>query len=94
MKKVVLQPGHSPLDWARKMASFKVKNLGRITMEQLEMHDNQNDAWICINGTVYDMTNYIDFHPGGVDEILRGAGTDATELFSTRFLTSFYSPMG
>jgi len=32
-------------------------------------------------GSVYNVTPYLDYHPGGVDEIMRGAGIDATVLF-------------
>lgn len=31
---------------------------------------------------VYDVTSYMDYHPGGRGELLRGAGTDATQLFN------------
>jgi cytochrome b involved in lipid metabolism len=34
-----------------------------------------------IDGVVYDITNYIDMHPGGKKKILRGVGIDATEVF-------------
>ena len=34
-----------------------------------------------IAGKVYNVTPYLDFHPGGVDELMRGAGKDATTLF-------------
>ena len=27
------------------------------------------------------MTDYMDFHPGGDDELMRGVGKDATQLF-------------
>ena len=32
-------------------------------------------------GKVYNMTPYMKFHPGGVDELMRGAGKDCTILF-------------
>lgn len=31
---------------------------------------------------VYNVTPYIEYHPGGVDEILRGVGADASPLFN------------
>uniref|UniRef100_A0A1I7TCH0 Cytochrome-b5 reductase n=1 Tax=Caenorhabditis tropicalis TaxID=1561998 RepID=A0A1I7TCH0_9PELO len=31
---------------------------------------------------VYDVTKYLEFHPGGIPELLRGAGRDATPLFN------------
>ena len=34
-----------------------------------------------INGKVYDVTQYIPFHPGG-QKILMGVGKDGTDLFS------------
>lgn len=36
---------------------------------------------MCVDGLVFDVTNYIGVHPGG-DIILESLGTDATELFS------------
>ncbi len=40
------------------------------------------DAWIVINGKIYDVTYYIDIHPGGKAEIMKGVGRDGTALFS------------
>ena len=34
-----------------------------------------------INGNVYDLTDFIDAHPGGANIILKYAGRDATEAF-------------
>ena len=36
---------------------------------------------MALGGKVFDVTRYIDYHPGGRDELLRGAGVDATALF-------------
>ena len=32
-------------------------------------------------GKVYNITPYLEFHPGGVSELMRGAGKDSTDLF-------------
>lgn len=32
-------------------------------------------------GVVYNVTPYLEYHPGGVDELLRGVGRDCTPLF-------------
>jgi cytochrome-b5 reductase len=34
-------------------------------------------------GMVYNVTAYFEFHPGGEDELIKGAGIDATDLFDS-----------
>jgi hypothetical protein len=53
------------------------------TINEVAMHDNQNDCWTTIEGSVYDLTGFIADHPGG-EEILRVCGSDGTTLFGTR----------
>lgn len=50
------------------------------TWDQVREHSSFDDCWLVIEGRVYDVTRFIDEHPGG-DVIVDGAGTDATELF-------------
>ena len=35
-----------------------------------------------LNGKVFDLTKYLPHHPGGEPKLLKGAGIDATSLFS------------
>ncbi len=44
------------------------------------MHPNKTDCWMAIEGKVYDVTSFIEKHPGG-ERILQGCGKDATSLF-------------
>jgi cytochrome b involved in lipid metabolism len=53
---------------------------GEITIEEVAMHNTPQDCYIAVSGKVYDVTKYINSHPGG-NEILRGCGKDATNLF-------------
>ncbi|KAL7420540.1 hypothetical protein Q5752_004491 [Cryptotrichosporon argae] len=85
-KKVALAPGCSALDWARLCASGD--NLRgvqggfmRVTVDDLAEHDTPDDAWSAFNGRVYNMTEYMRFHPGGTKELMRVAGRDGTKLF-------------
>lgn len=36
---------------------------------------------MAIHGIVYDVTPYLDYHPGGIDMMMAGAGKDASKLF-------------
>ncbi|XP_044597379.1 cytochrome b5 reductase 4 isoform X4 [Cotesia glomerata] len=84
--KTALAPGHSLMDWIRLGAS-KVDLTGVggvpqvVTMTELAKHNQRNDAWIAIRGVVFNVTRYMDFHPGGVEELMKGVGKDATKLF-------------
>jgi nitrate reductase (NAD(P)H) len=39
------------------------------------------DCWIVVKDMVYDVTKYLDSHPGGGDSILINGGMDSTEDF-------------
>lgn len=74
-------PGHSQVDWLRNKRKKTRKPVSAITMEQVQQHNQKDDAWLVLGGKVYDVTDYIPFHPGGEVEICRGIGKDATKLF-------------
>jgi len=85
--KVALKPGHSLMDWIRLGNSGKdLAGTGgaflNVTKAQLAEHNKQNDAWLSIRGKIYNVTSYMDFHPGGCEELMKGVGTDATKLFN------------
>ncbi|TPX69106.1 hypothetical protein SpCBS45565_g02702 [Spizellomyces sp. 'palustris'] len=84
-RKVPLGPGFSPLDWARLTMSGQnlrgVPQLARYTLEDVAQHKKRDDLWMAIQGKVYNVTQYVKFHPGGAGQLMRGAGKDATELF-------------
>uniref|UniRef100_A0A1Q3FWM9 Putative cytochrome b5 reductase 4 n=1 Tax=Culex tarsalis TaxID=7177 RepID=A0A1Q3FWM9_CULTA len=84
--KTALKPGHSLMDWIR-LGNSGVDLAGTggrvrpVSHTELAEHNKPGDAWMAIRGKVYNVTRYLDFHPGGVDELMRGAGRDATSLF-------------
>ena len=67
------------------------------TLEEVKKHNHAEDVWIIINNKVYDCTEYLELHPGGVDSITINAGGDATEDFvaihsqkATKMLERYY----
>uniref|UniRef100_A0A671V5X5 Cytochrome b5 reductase 4 n=1 Tax=Sparus aurata TaxID=8175 RepID=A0A671V5X5_SPAAU len=84
--KVALKPGHSLMDWIRFSKSGKDLTglrgrLIEVTQEELQKHNTRDDCWTCIRGMVYNVTPYMDYHPGGEEELMKAAGIDGTELF-------------
>eukprot|EP00918_Siedleckia_nematoides_P072200 GHVU01157688.1.p1 GENE.GHVU01157688.1~~GHVU01157688.1.p1 ORF type:complete len:226 (+),score=41.01 GHVU01157688.1:261-938(+) len=52
-----------------------------ITLDELSRHSTAADAWVAVRGDVFDISHYLDFHPGGVEVMLPVLGTDATKAF-------------
>ncbi|NXP90175.1 NB5R4 reductase, partial [Passerina amoena] len=83
---VPLKPGRSLMDWIRLTKSGKdltglKGRLLEVTEDELSKHNKKEDCWICIRGFVYNVTPYMEYHPGGEDELMKAAGTDGTDLF-------------
>jgi len=49
-------------------------------MEEVSKHNTVDDLWLVVDKRIFDVTDYVDSHPGG-EAILRGAGQDATVRF-------------
>ncbi|KAJ1151221.1 hypothetical protein NDU88_004008 [Pleurodeles waltl] len=83
---VPLKPGRSLMDWVRLTKSHKdLSGLkGRfieVTEDELAKHNKKEDCWTCIRGHVYNVTPYMEYHPGGEEELMKAAGADGTDLF-------------
>ncbi|KAG2073551.1 cytochrome b5 [Suillus decipiens] len=52
-----------------------------VTYEELKAHSTKDSFYVLIHGEVYDVTKFMDEHPGGDDVILAEAGKDATQAF-------------
>ncbi|KAJ5637540.1 Cytochrome b5 [Penicillium lividum] len=51
------------------------------TLEEVQKHNTPDDVWIVLHNKVYDITKYLEDHPGGSAILIEVAGTDATEAF-------------
>lgn len=68
--KCALKPGHSLMDWIR-LGSSGTDLAGTqgvitpVSHVELSKHCKTNDGWLAIRGKVFNVTRYMDFHPGG-----------------------------
>ena len=54
------------------------------SLADVQKHTTKSDCWIIVSNKVYDVTKYINSHPGGANEILRNCGKDATSDFNSQ----------
>ena len=86
-QKVPLKKGYSLMDWNRlqnsgqDLAGTKGAML-QVTPTELRKHRKRDDCWMALNGRVFNVTAYMEYHPGGAKTLMSGAGKDATALFS------------
>ncbi|KAH9424109.1 cytochrome b5 [Dermatophagoides pteronyssinus] len=51
------------------------------TLAEVAEHNEKKSVWIVIHDCVYDVTPFLDEHPGGEEVLIEQAGKDATESF-------------
>lgn len=54
-----------------------------LSTQEIAKHNIQSDCWIIINNKVYEITGYIDIHPGGKG-LVSYCGLDASQGFTTK----------
>jgi succinate dehydrogenase/fumarate reductase flavoprotein subunit len=59
------------------------KTLKAFSVSDLTYHNRPDDCWIAIHGFVYDLTDFAEEHPGGIESIHRLCGKDGTEEFDS-----------
>lgn len=50
-------------------------------LEEVAKHNSLKELWLVIHGRVYDVTPFLNEHPGGEEVLLEQAGIDASESF-------------
>ena len=66
---------------ASSKSSSKSSTTKEIGFSELCAHCAVDDLWLAIDGVVYDVTPFMDDHPGGGDIMLSAAGKDGTDDF-------------
>ncbi|KAI8912678.1 acyl-CoA dehydrogenase/oxidase [Gorgonomyces haynaldii] len=49
--------------------------------KEVAQHNSKTSLWIVIDTVVYDITKFLELHPGGEHVLLQYAGKDATQIF-------------
>jgi cytochrome b involved in lipid metabolism len=55
-----------------------------LSMAELAKHNSASSCWLLISGKIYDVTSYMDQHPGGSGTIISHCGQDATVAYDTK----------
>ena len=74
--------GAEPVAVAVDAGGGTAQPLRKISHEEVAKHTGPNDCWVIIDGHVYDMTEFLPDHPGGVKAPSLLSGGDATEQFN------------
>lgn len=75
--KTALKPGFSLVGWIRLTGSGEdLTGLGgrivNVSHQELAKHNTFDDCWMAVRGKVYNVTRYLEFHPGGAEQLMRG----------------------
>ena len=55
-----------------------------LTAAEVAQHSTAGDCWSVVNGNVYDLTSFVNRHPGGSGNINLMCGKDATGAFTNQ----------
>ncbi|XP_071686166.1 cytochrome b5 [Rutidosis leptorrhynchoides] len=56
-------------------------DLKQFVFDDVSKHNKTKDCWLIIDGKVYDVTPFMEDHPGGDEVLLAATGKDATDDF-------------
>ncbi|KAG0499824.1 hypothetical protein HPP92_004515 [Vanilla planifolia] len=55
-----------------------------LSLSEISSHTSKDDCWLIIHGKVYDVTSFLEDHPGGDDVLLQAAGGFLPQSFTTQ----------
>nr|XP_023029473.1 cytochrome b5-like [Leptinotarsa decemlineata] len=56
-------------------------SLKQFSTKEIEEHNDNKSTWVVIHNKVYDLTTFLNEHPGGEEVLLEQAGKNASEAF-------------
>ncbi|XP_004604294.1 cytochrome b5 [Sorex araneus] len=63
------------------MAEKSDKGVTYYRLEEIQKHNHSKSTWLILHHKVYDLTKFLEEHPGGEEVLREQAGGDATENF-------------
>lgn len=64
------------------MSRVALEELSYVPVDEVRKHSTEEDCWIIVHSKVYDVSSFVNEHPGGSAIILKYAGTDATDAYN------------
>ncbi|KAK1287495.1 hypothetical protein QJS10_CPB19g00770 [Acorus calamus] len=59
-----------------------MEEVKRFSLSEVTLHSSKKDCWLVIHDKVYDVTKFLEDHPGGEDVLIHAsANGDATDSF-------------
>ncbi|KAK0544627.1 hypothetical protein OC846_005837 [Tilletia horrida] len=52
-------------------------------VDEVKQHKSEDSVWVVVDNNVYDITEFLEEHPGGKKILISNAGKDASEAFHT-----------
>jgi hypothetical protein len=62
--------------------SHRIGDSKYFTSQEVEQHNKSDDVWLIVRDAIYDVSKFVDRHPGG-DLILLQKGRDVTSMFES-----------
>jgi 4-hydroxysphinganine ceramide fatty acyl 2-hydroxylase len=56
------------------------RTLPTFTLAEVQSHNSEKSCFVTLGKNVYDVTDFVDSHPGGADLVLDYAGKDITDI--------------
>jgi len=76
-------------------AAPAASNKKSFSVDEVKKHNKDSDCWVILHGEVYDVTKFLNDHPGGKKAIMLYAGKDATtefDMLHSKDLLARYGP--
>lgn len=79
-----ITPSNSPISLSNPSPTQIPNSNISLTTSEVAKHSTAQDCWTIVSGKVYNVTSYINSHPGGSQAVMSICGVDGTVAFQTK----------